>query len=234
MYEQMGVKVSARVRKAVDNLLRSTGDGRNLEQVVEAALKAWLAAATVANPKAAVAAARGYQWKSLFLPEGSLLRVAVGGRYSVATVCGDHIMFEGLSYSPRQFVMHITGQVRNAWLAVWIRCPGDARWHVADTRRRILRRVPAAGVTPAPATPSAASAPALLPHEVLRAHRRRSYLKRGDCVLEEQADLSIRIPPGRGAGPYGAGRAGPRDRRVLGSLLLQYWPPRRDANPDHP
>ncbi len=122
--------------------------------------------------------------------------------------------------------MHVTGQVRNAWLALWIRCPGDARWHLADTRRRILRRVPAR----AAALASSASSPSrtLAPDHVLRAHRRQSYLRRDDCVLDDQADLSIRLPAGRGAGPYGAGRAGPRDRRVLGRLVSLDWPsPRR-------
>jgi hypothetical protein len=223
MNEQRAVQVSTGMRSAVAKLMQCTGDVRSLEQVVDAALKAWLAATTVTHPKAAAAAARGYQWKSLFLPEGSLLRVAVGGRYFVATVCGDQILFEGTPYSPRQFVMRITGQVRNAWLALWIRCPGDARWHLADTRRRILRRIPARPIAPAPSGQPPASA--LPEHVILQAHRRLAYLRRDDCVLDEQADLSIRIPPGRGHGPYGAGRSGPRDRRILGRLSCPYGRP---------
>ncbi len=230
MNEHMAVQVSAGMRRAVNQFLHSAGDGRSLEQVVDAALKAWLAASTVNNPKAA-AATRGYQWKSLFLPEGCLLRVAYGGRYAVAAVCGDRIVYQGRPYSPRQFVMHITGQVRNAWLALWIRCPGDARWHLADTRRRILRHVAARIVAPTPAPSTPASASTLPPHLILQAHRRLAYLRRDDCLHDEQADLSIRIPPGRGAGPYGAGRAGPRDRRILGSLSLRDWPPPQRQHP---
>jgi hypothetical protein len=261
MNEQMKVQVSTTLRNAVVNVLQSTGDGRSLAQVVEVALKAWLAGVAVADPKAAVAANRGYQWKSLFLPEGTLLRIALGGRYTVAAVNGDHIVFQGHTYSPRQFVIHVTGQVRNAWLALWIRCPGDARWHLADTRRRILRRyrqdaaaprsTPKRMSTPAPApvlvpvptststSPSPTSTPppsptstpsplSVAPHMILRAHRRQSYLRRDDCVRDDQADLSIRLPAGRGAGPYGAGRAGPPDRRVLGSL---FYPGRVAALP---
>jgi hypothetical protein len=236
MNEQKEVQISTEMRQAVANLLHSTGDGRSLEQVVQAALKAWLLATTVANPKAAAAATCGYQWKSLFLPEGCLLRIAHRGQYAVAIVRGDDIIFQGRPYSPRQFVMHVTGQVRNAWLALWIRSPGDARWHLADTRRRILRRVPAQRVPP-----SATSAESPLPESesesesesvpsrlaptspfrsqfVLQVHRRQAYLRRDDCVLDEQADLSIRLPLGRGLGPYGAGRSGPRDRRILGIL----------------
>jgi hypothetical protein len=234
MNEQIGVQVSTAMRSAVANFLHNTGDGRSLAQVVDAALKAWLAAMALAHPKAAVAANRGYQWKSLFLPEGTLLRIAVRGQYTVASVNGDDIIFQGQSYSPRQFVMHVTGQVRNAWLALWIRCPGDARWHLADTRRRILRRTHRAVVAPrrprgvavSASTPTSTSTPTptpvaqlSLPHILLRHHRRQSYLRRDDCVLDQQPDLSVRMPAGRGAGPYGAGRAGPPDRRILGSLF---------------
>ncbi len=126
MNEHHQVKVSTGMRRAVANLLHRTGDERSLEQVVEAAPKAWLAATTVADPEAAAAAARGYQWKSLFLPEGCQLRIEHHGEYHVATVCGDRILYQGRPYLPRQFVMQVTGQVRNAWLALWIHCPGDA------------------------------------------------------------------------------------------------------------
>ncbi len=238
MNEHKGVQIGAAMRRCVAKLLHSTGDGRSLEQIVDVALKAWLATTAAAHPEAAAAATRGYQWKSLFLPEGCLLRIAVGGQYTVATVCGDCIMYQGRPCSPRQFVMQVTGQVRNAWLALWIRCPGDARWHLADTRRRILRRSPsparAAAPSPSPSTSiststststSPSSSSQVLPqHLVLLAHRRQAYLRRDDCVQDEQADLSIRIPPGRGAGPYGAGRSGPRDRRILGSLCFPGWP----------
>ncbi len=245
MNEQTAVQLHPTTRRALLQMMRQRGDGRNITQVVDTALKAWLAAQAVADPAAATAAAHGYQWKSLFLPEGTLLRMELHGTYHVAAVVGDHIVYQQRRYSPRQFVMHLTGQVRNAWLSLWIHCPGDARWHLADTRRVLLRRarpdterstpppptptapttsaaptgpaawappvVSAASVAPSvPATAAALSAPSL----ALRAHRRQSYLKRTDCVLDDQPDLSIRLPAGRGAGRVGAGRAGPRDRRA--------------------
>lgn len=215
MNEQIAVQVHPDTRRAVLQMLQHQGDTRSLAQVlnevVNAALKAWLAEAAVADPYAAKAANRGYQWKSLFLPEGTLLRVFVGGEYTVATVCGDDIVFEGRSYSPRQFVMSVTGQVRNAWLALWIRCPGDARWHLADTRRHILRRLRPA---PRQAPASAAALGPLIPSMAFRAHLRAARLRRDDIVLDDQPDLSVRLPAGRGAGRFGAGRAGPRDRRA--------------------
>ncbi len=146
MNEQMAVQLHPDTRRPVLRMLEHGGDPRSIEQVVDAALKDWLAAATVTNPGAAAAASRGYQWKSLFLPEGTLLRLCVGAQYTEAVVCGDHIVYQGCRCSPRQFVMQVTGQVRNAWLALWIRCPGDARWHLADTRRHLLRRARPAAV----------------------------------------------------------------------------------------
>ncbi len=138
MKEQTAMLVHPDTRRAELRMLKHGGDARSIDQVVDAVLKDWLAAAAVANPGTAAAASRGYQWKSLFLPEGTLLPICVGGRYTEAAVCGEHIVYQGRRCSPRQFVMQVSGQVRNAWLAVWRRCPGDVRWHLADTRRHIL------------------------------------------------------------------------------------------------
>jgi hypothetical protein len=211
MNEHTAVQIHPVTRRALLQMLQSTADKRSIEQVVDAALKAWLAAATVADPAAGAAATRGFQWKSLFLPEGTLLRACVRGQYIVATVVGDHIVFQGRHYSPRQLVLHITGQLRNAWLALWIRCPGDARWHLADTRRHILRRLRRAHPQANQAVPQVLPPTA---SDAFCAHRRTIYLRRDDCVLDDQADLSMRLPAGRGVGPFGAGRAGPRDRRA--------------------
>lgn len=61
-------------RAAVLRLLRAGHDPRNLSAVVEQALQAWLHTTACNDPARAQAAARGYQWKSLFLPEGTCLR----------------------------------------------------------------------------------------------------------------------------------------------------------------
>ncbi|MEO7497424.1 MAG: hypothetical protein ABIT83_13905, partial [Massilia sp.] len=48
----------------------------------------------------------------------------------------------------------------------------------------------------------------------IRAKRERSFLRRGDIVRDDQPDLAQAMRNGCGYGPHGAGRAGPRDRRM--------------------
>ncbi|MEO7577680.1 MAG: hypothetical protein ABIT83_08695, partial [Massilia sp.] len=152
MNKHMAVKLNHATYRAVLNMLSANGDARSVADVADEAARDWLADMARTSPAAAVEAARGYQWKSLFLPDGTLLRAQYHGEFYYAQVRGDHIEYHGRQYSPRQFVMHLMGSVRNAWRELWILSPGDALWHLADTRRRILRRDFAA---PANAMPAA-------------------------------------------------------------------------------
>ena len=233
MFEYTKIQVAPTTRAAVLRMLQARGDGRALDAVVEEALQAWLVKAACRDPAAAQQAARGYQWKSLFLPAGTCLRFEYRRRTWHAEVRGDQIIYEGKAYSPRQLLLHITGTVRNAWRELWIRAPGDFRWHLADTRRHILRRTPrgkhrrgidATGLTvdsvialvecealeaagePAPAC--------LWPAErACMGAERRATLYRDDKVRADQPDLGS---PLGGGGRVRAGRAGPRDRRWCG------------------
>lgn len=257
MNKHMVVKLDHATRRALLNFLQVSGDGRSVEQIVDLAVKGWLADAVRADPAAAIAASHGYQWKSLFLPEGTLLRACYHGEYFTAQVIGDAIQYHGREYSPRQLLMHITGGVRNAWLELWVRCPGDVRWHLADTRRRILRRdlalapagarrnraltAGACAVQPveSPAQAQSAEPPAQalsaettpegIPSWIVeRAAKRRHYLRRTDIVCAEQPDLSLNLPSGRGYGAHGAGRSGPRDRRTTAFPWPAAHTPRTD------
>lgn len=63
-------------------------------------------------------ALRGYQWKSLFLPDGTQLRMKLRHEYVHAQVRGNHIDYKGMRLSPRQFVMLIAGCMRLLLLAL--------------------------------------------------------------------------------------------------------------------
>jgi hypothetical protein len=231
MFVESEVKIDHGTREAVTTLLQARGDVRSLQPVVDEALKAWLQKASCEDPAAAQAAARGYLWKSLFLPEGTLLRFNYRAETYIAQVQGDHIIYQGAPYSPRQLLIHLTGNVRNAWTELWLRCPGDNRWHLADTRRHILRRTPRGrhprGIDTEQVNIDARAQLAarlavgepngfLGPHyKYMAAHaaeaaRLRAFLYRDDLVRDDQPDLASKRG---GANRDRAGRAGPRERR---------------------
>jgi hypothetical protein len=223
MFEITRVRVAPDTSAAVLRMLTVLGETCSLDTVVEHALQEWLRKVACDDPQAAQAAARGYQWKSLFLPEGTCLRFSYKGEYHHAEVRGDELVYKGLSFSPRQWLLHVTGTVRNAWRELWLRCPGDARWHLANTRRCILRRTPqgrhSQGIdVPHPlragAPGQAATAPHRSPRFAISDNARAIYLRRilyrDDLVRADQPDLVNRLG---GAGQGRAGRSGPRDRR---------------------
>ena len=115
-------------------------------------------------------ATRGYQWKSLFLPDGTLLRTVFGGKNHHCLVENDQILYNGGPVSPSGFVNQVGGIRRNAWRCTWILLPDAKDWKLADTlrvRERPQRGHRPAGTlrqAPAPAPASASPpAPALTP-----------------------------------------------------------------------
>jgi len=71
---------------------------------------------------------RGFQWKDVFLPEGTSLQTCYCDAIEFAKVVGDHIVTDdGAKLTPSQFVnRHAKG--RNAWRFIWLRFPGDDYW----------------------------------------------------------------------------------------------------------
>ena len=108
-------------------------------------------------------AAMGYQWKRLFLPNGTLLRTVFGGKNYHCLIEGDQIIYDGKAVSPSGFVNAVGGIRRNAWLATWVLFPDTKEWTLADalrTRERPRRaRKQAHACEPAPVQhePTAAS-----------------------------------------------------------------------------
>ena len=73
--------------------LREYGDERDPSEVAAIAIDAWLALAK--GEVAYVPGARGYQWKGLFLPERTEVRMLSGGSYTYAQVLGDALVYGG-------------------------------------------------------------------------------------------------------------------------------------------
>ncbi|HEY0061203.1 MAG TPA: hypothetical protein VGC21_03715 [Telluria sp.] len=120
----------------------------------------------------------GYQWKSLFLPDGTVMRTVFAGRSHHCRVDQHQIMYEGKAVSPNGFASAVGGVRRNAWKSIWLLLPDTKHWQRADAmrvRRQPLasRRLPvgARAGTPAPvsarrsaeALPPARSDPITMP-----------------------------------------------------------------------
>lgn len=77
----------------------------------------------------------GYRWKTVFLPEGSRLRISSQHCAHFATIVGDELVYENLSMSPNQFARASLGMVRNAWEAIFVQLPGEKDWKRATRLR---------------------------------------------------------------------------------------------------
>lgn len=116
--------------------LAQRGGTQDISESITTALELWLAA----NGETLTAAAgmRGYQWKTLFLPEGTVLRSWSYGEHNYACVEGDKIMHEGASVTPNQFARSFARTARNAWFDLSVRRPGDKHFKIASRLRQEL------------------------------------------------------------------------------------------------
>ncbi|MES2351150.1 MAG: hypothetical protein V4641_26555 [Pseudomonadota bacterium] len=123
--------------------------------IIEAA-ECWLAAQ---NSDTKHSPLRGYQWKSLFLPEGTMVRSWIHGDYHYACVEGDELVFEGRALTPNQFASLHARSVRNAWHDLYVRRPDDKFYRPAKLLRKELagQAKPQAREKAAPAQVSAAA-----------------------------------------------------------------------------
>jgi hypothetical protein len=79
---------------------------------------------------------RGYQWKNVFLSDGTQIRMQYQGSYSYAKVEGDELIYQGKPISPGSLAKTIAGGYnRNAWRDLWIKRPEDKEWILADELR---------------------------------------------------------------------------------------------------
>lgn len=119
------------------NFLRSSGDPRDPVEMVATAIEYWLDNASWKPELLSEISSntRGYQWKNLFLPHGTQIRMQYRGTYSYAKVEGDEIIYGGKSISPGSLANTIAGTSRNAWRDLWIKRPEDKEWKLADECR---------------------------------------------------------------------------------------------------
>ena len=133
-----------RITKALQDQLCSaavmTGFEKEDWEIAQLAVNDWLARNlpdAIPLPQT-----QGYQWKQLFLPDGTVLRTIYRGKNHHCMVEHDTILFNGKSVSPNQFVNQVGGERRNAWDAIWLLFPGTTEWKQAQSVRpkRFLKK----------------------------------------------------------------------------------------------
>ncbi len=120
-------------------------------------------------PAPPVDTANGYQWKQVFLPEGTVLRASFGREPYYAVVEGSRVMYGEFSLSPSAFANLQGCGNRNAWKAVWLRFPGFKDWVRADECRALRQTATARMFDPGPPDepdkPAAKRVPAAGPYQ---------------------------------------------------------------------
>jgi hypothetical protein len=122
--------------------LRQHGDMRNPDEIVALALRTWMTKRDGGAASSGGTAGRGYQWKELFLPDGTELRMRYHGTSYYAKVTRDLLIYEGQRVSPREWGILVTGGVRNAWRDIWIRRNTTECWIRASMCRATGERNP--------------------------------------------------------------------------------------------
>lgn len=115
--------------------LQREGQPESLSTAINTALEFWLDARLELASQTPAARQRGYQWKSVFLPEGTILRSWSYGEFNYAEVIGDHIIHQGRSVSPNQFARSFARSMRNAWIDLSVRLPGERHYTIASRLR---------------------------------------------------------------------------------------------------
>lgn len=88
----------------------------------------------------------GYHWVykggSLFLPNGTEIRMPYYDDFFYARVVAGQILYNGVVVTPAGFTTAITNSSRNAWRCLWIKMSRDGTWTLAnDYRPKATRAV---------------------------------------------------------------------------------------------
>jgi hypothetical protein len=171
MFARVTAKLTTDALAGLMEYNKHSGESEDLESAIGAAVEFFLAHQCDGKDEStAPPVARGYRWKELFLPAGTLMRMWCDGYERCAHVEGDRLMHEGCPMSPQQFANLHARSTRNAWRDLHLRLPGTRNFRPASELRREARREEAPApavlqtVAPAAAQPTAiAPAPAPSP-----------------------------------------------------------------------
>lgn len=145
MKSKISVQIPTEQFLRLADFLRSNSDMRDPVEMVSAAIEYWLDNASLKPELLSKTDTRGYQWKNLFLAEGTQIRMQYKGEYFYAKIEGDKIIYGDKMFSPGKLANTIAdNSSRNAWRDLWIKRPLDQEWRLAEEIRlgeKLLKEV---------------------------------------------------------------------------------------------
>lgn len=132
-HPDMSLPISMEIYQHLLSASAKSGFEQETWEIGAAAIREWM---TRNNPESfAMPATSGYQWKHLFLPNGTLLRTVFNGKNFHCLIEEDHIRYCGKKMSPSGFANAVGGVRRNAWKVIWILFPNTSMWKLAAALR---------------------------------------------------------------------------------------------------
>lgn len=146
MFTRLTVEIPQSLLLELLGYLATRKDQCSVDRATTDAMRSWLLAQTGKAPLEP--GTRGYQWKMLFLPEGTCIQSWSYGEHNYARVVGDQIIHNGHSVTPNQFARSFARTERNAWRDLYIKRPEDKNWQLASRlRQQVLAEQPQAAPT---------------------------------------------------------------------------------------
>lgn len=134
----INVPVPTQTFLTLSDFLKQSGSNRDPVEIISTAIDYWMDNAEWKKEDLlpdVFDQEKGYRWKQVFLPHGSMIRMKYKGQFSYAKVEGDKIIFENKEVSPSEFANTVTGTHRNAWRDLEVKRPSDTAWQLADLLR---------------------------------------------------------------------------------------------------
>jgi hypothetical protein len=155
MKSTMSLQIDTEVLLRLISQLQIRGGSQDLSAAITSAIELWMREQAKLSKGSDPTNLRGYQWKTLFLPEGTELRSWSYGEYNYARVVGDEIIHNGQPVTPNQFAQSQARSTRNAWEDLKVKRPEDKQFMPANRLRQALAK------QQSQPQPAAVSAPAL-------------------------------------------------------------------------
>jgi hypothetical protein len=129
----MSLPISLETYQRLLSAAGMSGFEKEFWEIGDMAVRDWLA--RNAPESFGMPATSGYQWKELFLPNGTVLRTVFEGKNYHCLVENDQVRYNGATTSPSGFANAVGGVRRNAWKVIWLLLPNSSVWELAGTLR---------------------------------------------------------------------------------------------------